>query len=249
LEPRLDDLVSDWTALNADVLSVQRMRNLTSRYPPSTRMRLPALARIAFQEAKDHRWKSLLATDIALIERRRNKRRAVRVSVNESAALTLRLRLAFGVGIKADLLAFLLCTHEAAATVAAVAAVTDYTPAAVRKAVRDLAEAGFVRSVTQVGDTTLRYRIIRAMWNDLVPQTPQWVNWKGRFIFAASLLDWTAEAEGRHLTEYVLESALRDLFEHHAVALESRGADLSYSRAHSPILVVEQFAKAMVTEA
>jgi hypothetical protein len=250
LEPRLDDLVSDWIALNADVLSVQRMHNLVSRYPAPTRARLTALARIALQEAKDHRWKPLLATDTVPIERRRNKRRAVRVPATESTALALRLRLAFGVGIKADLLAFLLCAHEAAATVAAIAAVTEYTPAAVRKAARDLAEAGFVRSVTHVGgDSALRYRTVRAMWSCLIAQTPRWVDWKARFIFVASFLDWTVEAQGRHLTEYVLESTLRDLIGQHAAAFVSQWPDLSYDPTDLPVPIVERFARAMVADA
>ncbi len=246
-EPRLYDVLSDWTAINADVLSVQRMRNLASRYPLSTQSRLTALARIAFQEAKDHRWKSLLA-DTEPIERRRNKPRAVRVSANEPAALTLRLRLAFGVGIKADLLAFLLCTHEAAATIAGIAAVTDYTPAAVRKATRDLTEATFVRSVLPTGDSTLHHRIVRAMWDGLIPRTPRWIDWRARFIFAASLLDWTTGAQERHVTEYAVESALRDLIEQHPAALESQWSDLSRSPTDAPVVTVEQFAKAMVAE-
>lgn len=248
-EPRLDDLASDWTAINADVLSVQRMRNLGARYPSSTQIRLAALARIALQEGKDHRWKSLVVADTPPIERRHNKRRAVRVTVNDSAALVLRLRLAFGVGIKADLLAFLLCTHEAAATVGTIAAVTDYTPAAVRKAAHDLAEAGFVRSVLTTGDSTLRYRIVRSIWSSLVPQTPNWIDWRARFIFAASFLDWASSAQQRHLTEYVIESAMRTLIEQHTIALESRWPDFTYSPTAAPSSSVRRFGEAMLNDA
>jgi|SRR5579862_1905662 len=248
-EPRFDDIVSDWTALNADVLSVQRMRNLASHYPPSTQARLPGLARIAFEEAKDHRWKSLVATSSVTIDHRRNKRRAVRVTSNESAALTLRLRLAFGVGIKADLLAFLLCSYETAATVATIAAITDYTPAAVRRAARDLGEAGFVRTVLHAGETTVRYRTISAMWSGLLPRTPKWVDWKARFVFVASLLEWSKNARGRQVTEYVVESALRDLIEEHAVAFETQWPDLAYSPMRSPTQNVESFAEALLLDA
>jgi hypothetical protein len=51
------------------------------------------------------------------------------------------------------------------------------------------------------------------------------------------------------VTEYVVESALRDLIEQHPAALESQWPDLSHNLNNAPVTTVERFAEAMVAEA
>jgi len=215
LEPRLADLLAGWMLRNSDLLSVQRTRNLSVRYPAPTRARLGALARIAFQEGKDHRWQSLIDGGSSELTRRGNKQRAVRAAPVEPAALTLRLRLAFGVGIKADLLSFLLSTDGGAgASVAVIATATAYTVAAVRKAARDLAEARLIEAITE---NRTEFAVHRAGWSELlgVKNMPKWRGWNERFVFVADFLNWATDASDRPLTTYVLESAGRDLLKAH----------------------------------
>jgi hypothetical protein len=221
-EPRLAGVVGDWVALNSDVLSVQRMRNLSGDYPPEVRAGLADLARVALQEGKDHRWKSMLAgrSDGSAPEfvRRGAKRRAVRVEVGEPAALVLRLRLAFGVGIKADVLALLLGRADDEWTeVSAVARSTGYTVAAVRKAIDDLAEAQFIE---RGSDARAEYRASRASWRKLLggAEARPWCGWHERFVFGAAFFDWASEVKGRPLTAYVLQSQGRTLIERHHAA-------------------------------
>src|SRR5665213_1176053 len=141
VEPRFGDLLADWARLNSELLSVQRMRNLARRFPEGIGENLAAFARIALAEGKDHRWKSIAGTEASLDLGRRHqgKSRATRVNLLEPTALLLRLRLVFGVGIKADLIGFLLSTDRGErASIGTIATVTDYTVAAVRKAARAL---------------------------------------------------------------------------------------------------------------
>ena len=58
-ERRLADVLVDWMAWNSDLLSVQRMKNLVTSYPESTRDRLGWLAGVALKAGKDLRWRPL----------------------------------------------------------------------------------------------------------------------------------------------------------------------------------------------
>jgi hypothetical protein len=222
LEPfelRLRDVVPDWAALNSDLLSVQRIRNLAARYPVAVQEQLAAFARIAFEEGKDHRWKPLVAAGGSAPIRRRNKVRAIRVQPTEPAALLLRLRLAFGIGTKADLIGFLLGMEEGAWTsIGEIAAATHYTIAAVRTAIRDLADAHLVE---ELAGSRAEYRVSPSGWLALLELTelPRWRWWHERFAFVAAFLQWAGEARQRPLTLYSLESRGRELFEAHTTAL------------------------------
>lgn len=62
-ERRLADLLRDWTILNSDLLSVQRVKNLAAQYPdqvqPTVDPRIAWFAGIAMTAGKDVRWRSL----------------------------------------------------------------------------------------------------------------------------------------------------------------------------------------------
>jgi hypothetical protein len=225
-ELRLADVLSDWVLRNSDLLSVQRMRNLAGTYPAAVQARLAGIARIALVEGKDHRWKALVADahhTQSDLPRRGNKPRASRVRVSEAAALMLRLRLAFGVGIKADLLTLLLTAETQAWTsVSMMASATSYTVAAVRKAVGDLTES---RLVDARAGTRTEYSAARPRWQALLGITtlPSWRDWQGRFRFVVAFLAWADDAERRPLTSYVLASRGRDLIEAHPEAFRWSG--------------------------
>jgi hypothetical protein len=217
-EPRLADILASWAALNSDLLSVQRMRNLVRRYPAETGERLAGFARVAFDEGKDHRWMPLLRDGAPPLAHRGNKVRAVRVPPAEPAALVLRLRLAFGVGIKADVLGFLLgAEQEVWASTSTIATATGYTVAAVRKAINDLAEARLIHSFDA---SPTAYVAPRAQWRAFLETelSSRWRGWSERFVFIAAFLDWATKARERHLTPYVLDSRGRQLIAAHAAS-------------------------------
>ncbi len=225
-EPRLTDVLGDWVLRNSDLLSVQRIRNLAGAYPEESRGGLGGVAQIALTEGRDHRWKALTleaANPAAELSRRLNKRRAVRVRIGEPATLTLRLRLVFGVGIKADVLSLLL-TQEFGewVSVSGVARATGYTVAAVRKAIGDLSEA---RVIEAMAGTRAEYRVGRHAWQGLLGGAPFpiWRDWHDRFVFATTFLAWAEEVERRPLTSYVVASRGRDLIEAHPRAFRWSG--------------------------
>lgn len=228
-EPRLADLLHDWITRNADLLSVQRAKNLTRGFDEPVRALIDDglrwLARIAIEEGKDLRWRSLLkqrspsrsawVTPVV----RGNKGRASRARVTDPATLVLRFRLAFAVGVKADLLSYLLCTPDEWATVRTVSAMTGYTPAAVRRAVDDLAAAQFVESHAA---HPVRYRIAREQWQPLLrfdEHLAPWRGWRDVFGFATAFLAWHRTAADTH-TPYVIGVEARELLERHQAVFE-----------------------------
>lgn len=163
----------------------------------------------------------------------RVKMRAARTRLLADATLLLRLRLGFGVGIKADLLAFLLARAEDWATVREVVDATGYTSAAVRRAAEDLAAARLIESLD--GQPS-GYRVSYAYWAPLLglkDRPPRWAAWHERFVFAAAFLHWSHAARARPLSEYALGAYGRDLLEHHRPAFEQ---DLvARWSVHSPV--------------
>ncbi|MDP1857814.1 MAG: hypothetical protein Q8K82_04040 [Gemmatimonadaceae bacterium] len=214
-ERRLPALLSTWTALNADLLSVQRTNNLLASYPtPLQQAIAPSLvwfAGIANTVGKDARWRTLagitstsevqssdnltLRADSAAPRAAPPKVGAVRVPFAAPAALLLRLRLAFGVGVKADLLGYLIGHADQWATVRAIADATSYRAASVRRAIEDLADAEFVRTLEGTPST---YSVATRAWEvilSLPPKPPRWVRWHSIFVFVAALVEWSESAQ------------------------------------------------------
>lgn len=223
-ELRLADLLADWMAQNSTLLSVQRIKNLARDFPEKVRGRLPQVARIASEEAKDARWGALVEADAPALTERPRKGRAVRRHFTQPSALMLHLRLGMGVGTKADVLAYLLGTQGAWASVAVIAAATGYTPAAVRRTVDDMAAGRFIRSMESLDPTDpaqtvyLTKPVAWAEVLDSAAQLPPWRSWKERFAFVADLLDWEVQTRGRTISPYALGVRGRELMKRHWAA-------------------------------
>lgn len=236
-EPRLRDVMADWVILNASLISVQRFKNLIAQHPGDVQERVGTFARFVLVEAKDVRWRSLAAKTGkgAELTRRTNKLRAREVSFEEAAALWLRLRLAFSVGIKADTMAFLLGSAGAWASGRAIASATSYTPPAVRRAVDDLSRAGLM--VTKKRSGPAEYSVRAQPWSDalgLDGPFPAWRNWHARFTFVAAFLAWAEKAEKRTVSLYAFGAHGRELIDQHASALELEDANAKPARTTAP---------------
>lgn len=229
-EPRLADLLHDWVTRNADLLSVQRAKNLARDYDAATGALigdgLRWLASIAVEEAKDLRWRSLLKEEHLVSSPwiapsvRGGKNRAVRARVAEAPALVLRLRLAFGVGVKADLLSCLLCVDGELTTVRDISDMTGYTAAAVRRAAEDLAAAQFVESRDAL---PAEYRLSRASWLPLLKlgdESLSWKGWQPVFAFAIAFLEWYRTTAPETRTPYIVGVEGRELLEKHRTVFE-----------------------------
>lgn len=151
---------------------------------------------------------------------RRGKARSTRARLSSDAAIILRLRLGFGVGVKADLLAYLLAHVHEWATVREISEGVAYTPAAVRRAAEDLAAARLVESLE---GQPASYRITYEPWRELLglaERPPRWASWQERFVFATAFLNWADAASARPLSPYALGTQGREFLERYRSALE-----------------------------
>ncbi|HEY5060146.1 MAG TPA: hypothetical protein VII52_01360 [Gemmatimonadaceae bacterium] len=235
--------------------------------------RLSWFAMVALDEGKDSRWKSLAQArseraaiaphahgqqdeSLTVIEPAAHARaaypsgdvfaklRGVRVRLTPDAALLLRLRLGFGVGLKADVVGFLLTRVDDWATVRDITDALGYTVAAVRRVAEDMAAARLIES--RDGQPA-SYRTAVDAWKSLLRFTdrpPRWASWQERFVFATSFLHWAEEIGDRPLSAYAFGAQGRHMLEKHRSAFEHDG--IAVWSAHAPVNDWGAFAAASV---
>jgi hypothetical protein len=227
-ERRLGDVLESWIRLNSDLISIQRLSNLRGQFPKRVKERLGSLAAVGLA-AKDSRWKALRSSGKGEdLGARGNKARAIQAPLRSWSTLMLQLRRGMGVGVKADLLAYLLGTNAATvewANVASVAEETGYTVAAVRRAADDLAAASFLL-VPPTGQGRSLQRMYAAdpkPWVHLLRLSihqPGWGYWRERFLFILAVLDWLGTLRQRKVTAYARDVEARELLTRHLPALQ-----------------------------
>jgi hypothetical protein len=241
-EPRLWRVARLWARYGARLLSVQRAKNIGRRFPPSVGERLAEFARVAVADGGDIRWRSL-AGDAQSESTSRREPQANRV-LEGGSALMLRLRLGFGVGIKADVVAHLVGLAGGGATVLQIAEATQYYSRAVRRAAEELAAAGFIEARSTAPAS---YRADLYRWAELLAITadepPAWRPWVSVYAFVAALDVWASRPAPQ--SAFVLASEARDLAAEHAPALEAAGVRLSALGKHRGEAYVEPFGKAL----
>ncbi|MGH7470619.1 MAG: hypothetical protein ACRENP_21950 [Longimicrobiales bacterium] len=214
-EHRFSRLLAWWAHAGSRLLSVQRLKNLMRTFPESVHKGVSEFARTAYTSS-DARWRALAARRSALVARPKDL--TATPTPDAPGALILRLRLAFSVGIKADVMALLLCMIGARATVSAIARSTGYYSRAVRRAVEDLAAAGFLEtSIT----APVSYKVNFEAWRSVLgfnPDPPTWRPWAAVFAFVADLKEWWPQVQGQ--SDYVISSRARDLVTRHNAQLE-----------------------------
>ncbi len=218
-EPRLWDLTAGLAATEPSLLSVQRMRNLAKAYPQRVQEALAEFGRIAVRDGKDSRW-TPIATKGEVPSYRPGKVHLPIESAAERAGLMVRLRLAFGVTARTDVLTYLLATSPERASITDIARATGYGPVPVRRALEAMAAA---RVVQASSTRPARYYAALESWGPLLgisKGAAPWRSWQPLMVFLVEALD----ALGRHveppLTEYLWSSELRKLVEANWPALE-----------------------------
>lgn len=213
---RLESILFSWLEVNGELLSVQRMKNLVGLFPAQVASQLPDFARNARNVAAHPRWTALsggaeTAPDqlpVALPE----SRRAVRTPLRQSCALLLRLRLAMGVGVKADVLSVLIGQKESRSTVKEIVDFTGYTNVAVRGALESLAEAGFVDARPGRPQS---YSAPQDRWSALlgISRVPAWQPWAQFYAFGLAIGELVDHATVREFSDYALRTKIRELVE------------------------------------
>jgi len=222
-DPSLSLIMHDWVAKWSDLLSVQRTRNLAKAFPASVARELRAVAITAHERGKDFRWSPVIkggsggtavgdaASAAPPADLQRLPFGAARLPVEHDSLLVLRFRMAFGVGARADALAFLLARGEAWSTVTEIARATSYTPSAIRRALDRMAEAEIV---LMVDDGTTQYRCDATRWGALLglqATVEPWCYWLQHFTFVAVFIQWADSTARRKLTAYAITEGMRSL--------------------------------------
>jgi len=214
-EPRLWSAAVMWAQFGARLLSVQRAKNLARLFPGAVRERLGEFAQLAMRDG-DQRWRSVVGTTRAHKPKGREREGSPRVE--GGAALMLRLRLGLGVGIKPDVLAYLVGIAGGPNPVILIARATSYHGRAVRRALEELLAAGFIESRPY---TPVAYRVDNAKWAGLLEvdphHPPAWRGWGTLFAFVVALDTWSRSLPDAPV---VLASEARDLVEAHPRAFD-----------------------------
>ncbi len=242
-ERRLRDLLATLARSHSNLLSVHRMQQIAAQFPDDV---LPMLHEFA-SWAKHPSWSKLgklaLARDV--VAPRQKDLGPLRLL--NPPALQLRLRTALGIGLKSDLLCYLLGQRGALSTTAEQANALGYTERNTRSAADDLVDAGFAARDDYSPQTT--YRLHAEPWMQMLasgaephtsasPELPRWQSWSTIFAFLAHVIAAARRAE-QGWSDYVVESRSRDLVEvhypqlirgrvltwHGQMARESSGAD------------------------
>lgn len=231
-EPRLWDVAASWVARNDGLLSVQRLRNLSGRFPARGRNRLADVAWHAYESSRDARWKTLLQRNQpdGAKRIRGDRNRAGELGFPAPALLWLQLRAGLGVGIRADIVSCLLGSAEEWLGATNLSLALAYQTGSVRQALDDLSQAQFIISVP-THDTDRRsatlYSAPLPRWLPLLgleDSSLRWHPWAGWFALAADLLEWADEVREREVSNYALGVKGREfLSERLSMIGEARG--------------------------
>jgi hypothetical protein len=213
-EPRIHDILFSWIRVNAELLSVQHLKNLQKDYPPTLRARVSDFARQARSLARHPRWSSL-ADDGESDARppQWNAGRAAAPRMRSAANLMLRLRLAMGVGTKADVLTVMLGSDRPL-SVRQLSDNLSYTAVGIRAAVNDLSRAGFVVSAT---GKPAAFSAPHVEWSALLGlrERPVWIAWHLWFALVVDYLAWAESVKEKSLGDYAIDVKLRELLARH----------------------------------
>lgn len=216
-EPRLWRVARAWAGGGARYLSVQRIKNLAPHYPQRARERLGDFAWKCLVEGKDARWRSMARKPRSAV-REQGRELTPSPRFGDPAALMLRLRIGLGVGIKADVLAYLLGSVGAHRTLREAALAIGYDRRAIDRAVEELVVAGFV---TALATSPASYRAELKRWTpllDLGGDPPPWWGWDAIYRFAGAL-DEAAEST-RAGSLFLQATRARDVMEAHYLAFD-----------------------------
>ena len=236
-EPRLYRLTAWWAARGARLLSVQRTRNLCAHYPKPVSALLSEFAVMAVEDGGDLRWRSIAGKSRRKPARKKDL--SATPTLVERPALLLRVRMGVGVGIKADVLGFLLGRAGARATVREIATAIGYYERSVRRAVEEMAAARFL---IPARTAPAAYSVNPEAWAralDLPGDPPLWRYWNENYSFVLNLLELCATNE--KASPYLLSSRARDLMENYGSILEIHGIDIPFPEDYPGEAYLEPF--------
>ena len=231
-ERRLTDVLAWWAITGAHLTSVQRLHSLTKRFPDRVDRGLGMVADAAYRSG-DRRWRKGARQEETPATMRSGKG-TDRPDLTSPAALWLRLRAGFGIGVKTDLLAVLIGRRGHPATIRHLEEATAYTPPALRIALQGMTQAGFAVMTPHRPAT---YRVDVNPWQILIgfepsaqlterdtsPDLPYWTTWHNLFAFLCDTLVWSEKVASEGLSAYLAASQARDIVEKYTAAFDETG--------------------------
>lgn len=232
-EPRLAVVLEDWLRLGARHLSTQRARNLATNIPDGERL-ASRLARTALAAAGDSRWKSLLSRGAIASREEPLRRRSGGPDLLAPPALTLRFRNAFSVGLKADLLAFLI-GQRIRVSVSTAADSLGYSVPTVFRGLQDLRASGLVQVTEQTA--AAEYWLDAPSWHPVLGMPyAYWGFWREVFGYVLAVVAWSRKTNNR-VSAYAQGTSLRTAAQAHAAALvRAAGMDEQVPQPETPTL-------------
>jgi hypothetical protein len=229
-EPRLETTMADWLESGSMLISTQRLKNLAKHFPSASTDALRWVAAVSFHRGRDHRWRRLaedqeVGTNVSIGERAHRPMNAGS-ALRMPPALMLRVRTAFGHGIKPDLLAVLHGT-DFAEDINSFVATLGYQRNPVHLALKDLVMSGVVRRVPVPAGTG--FTLDRSLFPDA--QVAPWGWWHEVLGFLVTITE--LEIPGPSASEYARMVMLRR-------AVEPRLGDLVHARLLSRDLRVPE---------
>ena len=249
-ERRLNDIVMGIARSGTRLLSVQRMSTVVETYSATAQKGFHEFSWAA-AEAGDQRW-APHAERPAPEEQPVRPKRVGPLRLMDGPGLMLRLRTGLGVGIRADVLAYLLGMHGAAVPLKVIALATGYTARGIRKAAEEMAVGGFVQ---QTDDSPVAFSADHRAWASVLglnesrsgsrAGVPPWRYWSLVYGFMVAVDEWGASAEGANWSDYVASSRARDLVQDHAPRLKLARIDLPDPALATGAAYLEDFARAV----
>lgn len=224
-EPRLETTMADWLESGSTLISTQRLKNLAKRFPATADDSVRWVAAVSFQRGRDHRWRRLAEgreeSVVVPVGERSSRTKSAGPLFRSPPAFMLRVRTAFGHGIKPDLLAVLHGTSFAEET-SSLRATLGYQRNPVHLALQDLVASGVVRSVPMPGGNG--FTLARQLFPN--PETPPWGWWHEILGFLLAVIG--LEIPGSSASDYarmvmlrrVVEPRLHDLGRARLLALD-----------------------------
>ena len=216
-ERRLTEVLQWWASDGTPLLSLHRMKRMAALFGTHGHEWFSEYAYMAklhgHRSWVSHARKSLVA------EPEEHRKSGGQLDLKRAGSLMLRLRAAFGVGAKADILCYLISTPSAVSTVTDISDRLAYTTQAIRDSLKDLSLTGLV---SEADGRPATYATNQAAWLELFrpasnawTSPPAWVCWSSILPFLVSATTLSNQAGSSDSNIHRVTSAARDLVERH----------------------------------
>ncbi len=274
-DPRLFDEMLDWLAANRRLLSMQRLRNLTGRFPVDARL-VSAVITWAGEPPTTQWLKSQRVTsqvpatvpvfspdvlgfvgelDPTFAEYGYIRPRATRSGKSREpdikipANFAFQLRHLFGAGSRSEVMRVLLTLRDGSLDAARISDECGFAKRNVNDILTSLVTSRVVK--TRWSGNERHFIAYRDKWATLLEvgpsgeQIPSFVSWVHLFPAALEILTWLDSAAEANDSDYLISSQARGLMQHVTRDLEIAGIDVSPKRPAPGTAYLPVFAEAV----